>query len=105
MKWFDAGTKIMSVSTFGSFIKIMKLQCTASWVSLRDRDEAEAELVEEGTIECVNTEITQELSSMSEIGHNGNAQVPNASEGPKVFFANADDLTHQESAPVDQPDD
>ena len=27
----------MSVSTFGSFIKLMKLQCTASWVSLRDR--------------------------------------------------------------------
>ena len=37
MKWSDAGTKKMSVSTFGSLIKLMKLQCTASWVSPRDR--------------------------------------------------------------------
>ena len=37
MKWFDAGTKKLSVSPFGSFIKLMKLQCTASWVSPRDR--------------------------------------------------------------------
>ena len=37
MTWFDAGTKKMSVSTFGSFIKLMKLQCTASWVSQWDR--------------------------------------------------------------------
>ena len=29
--------KKMSVSTFGGFIKSMKLQCTASWVSPRDR--------------------------------------------------------------------
>ena len=38
MKLFDAGTKKMSVSTFGSFIKLMKLPCTASWVSQRDRE-------------------------------------------------------------------
>ena len=71
----------------------------------RQPDEAEAELVEAVTIECFNTEITQELSSMLEISHDSNAQVPNASEGPEVFFANADASTHQESAPVDQPDD
>ena len=37
MKWFDAGTKKMSVSTFGCFIKLMKLPCTAAWVSPRNR--------------------------------------------------------------------
>ena len=37
MKWFNAGTKKMSVSTFGSFIKLMKLPCTAAWVSPQDR--------------------------------------------------------------------
>ena len=42
---------------------------------------------------------------MSEISHDGDAQVPNALKGPKVLFANADDSTHQESPPVDQPDD
>ena len=41
MKWFDAGTKNMSVSTFGSFIKLMKLPCTAAWVSPRDRAAAD----------------------------------------------------------------
>ena len=46
MKWFDAGTKKMSVSTFGSFIKLMKLRCTAAWVSPRDRcSAAQAQLV------------------------------------------------------------
>ena len=37
MKWFDAGTKKMSVSTFGTFIKLMKVQCTETRVSPRDR--------------------------------------------------------------------
>ena len=39
MKWLDAGTKTMSVSTFGTFIKLMNVQCTETWVSesLRDR--------------------------------------------------------------------
>ena len=37
MKQFDAGTKKMSVSTFGSFIKLIKVQCTKTWVSQRSR--------------------------------------------------------------------
>ena len=37
MKWFDAGTKKMSVSTFCNFIKLIKLHSTATWVSPRDR--------------------------------------------------------------------
>ena len=37
MKWFDAGTKKMNVSTFGTFIKLMNVQCTKTWVSPRDR--------------------------------------------------------------------
>ena len=37
MKWFDAGTKKMSVSTFGTFIKLMNAQSTKTWVSPRDR--------------------------------------------------------------------
>ena len=31
IKWFDAGTKKMCVSTFGNFIKLIKMQCTGSW--------------------------------------------------------------------------
>ena len=37
MKWFYAGTKKMSVSTFGTFIKLMKVQCTKTLVSPLDR--------------------------------------------------------------------
>ena len=32
----DAGTKKMSVSSFGTFIKLMNVLCTETWVSLRD---------------------------------------------------------------------
>ena len=37
MKWFDAGTKKMSVPSLGNFIKLIKLQCTGPWVSPRRR--------------------------------------------------------------------
>ena len=37
MKWYDAVTKNMSVSTFGNLIKLTKLQCTTKWVLPRDR--------------------------------------------------------------------
>ena len=37
MKWFDAGTKQMSVSSFGSFIKLIKVQPTGTWVSPQSR--------------------------------------------------------------------
>ena len=37
----DAGTKQMSVSTFGTFIKLIKVQCTKTWVSPRDRRQPE----------------------------------------------------------------
>ena len=33
MKWFDAGTKTISVPSFGNFIKLIKVQCTGTWVS------------------------------------------------------------------------
>ena len=58
-----------------------------------------------GTIEYFNTEITQELSRMSKISHYCNTQIPNASKGPDVILANADDSIRRESAPVDQSDD
>ena len=35
MNWFDACTKKMSVSSFGSFIKLIKVQCAKTWVSPR----------------------------------------------------------------------
>ena len=31
MKWFDAGAKKMSGSSFGTFIKLIKVQCIGSW--------------------------------------------------------------------------
>ena len=37
MKWFHADTKKMSVSLFGSFIKLIRVQCTKTWVSPRHR--------------------------------------------------------------------
>ena len=37
MKSFDAGTKTMSAPTHCFFIKLMKKQCTGSWVSPRSR--------------------------------------------------------------------
>ena len=37
MNWFDVGTKKMSGPSFGNFIKLMKLQCTGSWVLPRRR--------------------------------------------------------------------
>ena len=33
MKLFDAGTKKMSDPSFSNFIKLIKVQCTGSWVS------------------------------------------------------------------------
>ena len=58
-----------------------------------------------GTMEYFNMEITQELSRMSKISHYCNTQIPNASKGPDVILANADDSIRRESAPVDQSDD
>ena len=37
MKWFGAVTKKMSIPSFRTFIKLIKVQCTGSWVSPRDR--------------------------------------------------------------------
>ena len=37
MKWFDAGTKQMCISTFRTVIKLMNVQCTKTWVSPQDR--------------------------------------------------------------------
>ena len=37
MLWFDAGTKKMSVPSFGNFTKLIKVQCTGTWVSPRRR--------------------------------------------------------------------
>ena len=37
MKWFYAGTKKMSVSSFGCFIKLIKVQCTKKWFSPRHK--------------------------------------------------------------------
>ena len=37
MKWFDGTLLKMSVPSFSIFIKLIKVQCTGSWVSPRDR--------------------------------------------------------------------
>ena len=36
-KWFHAGTKQVSVPSFGNFIKSKKVQCARAWVSPRRR--------------------------------------------------------------------
>ena len=46
----NAGTKKMSVPSFGSFIKLIMLQCTGSWVSPRRRVAARPIRVERGPI-------------------------------------------------------
>ena len=40
MKWFDVGTKKMDVTSFGTLIKLMNVQCTETWVSPWDRERA-----------------------------------------------------------------
>ena len=46
MKCFDAGTQKMSVSSFSSSTKLIKVQCTRTWVSpLRRRCKAEQQKV------------------------------------------------------------
>ena len=44
MKWFDAGIQNMSVPSVSIFItsKLIKVQCTGSWISPRDRAATEA---------------------------------------------------------------
>ena len=62
----------------------------------RAAEEAEADMAEAGGVECFNSEVTKELSKMSEMGHDGQ-------EGPQVFFSNtADESTESEATPADQ---
>jgi hypothetical protein len=59
-------------------------------------DEAEADMAEAGDVECFNSEITNELSTMSEMGCEGQ-------KGQTAFFSNvADESTDSEADPVDQ---
>jgi len=59
-------------------------------------DEAEADMAEAEDVECFNSEITNELSTMSEIGREGQ-------EEQKAFFSNiAEESTDSEADPVGQ---
>jgi hypothetical protein len=71
----------------------------------RSADEAEAEMADAGGVECFNSEITRELSELSNLGRE-NMDIPTILEKPRVLFADTaeskdTDQEHDESPEVE----